>query len=166
MIALRWFADRLEHFLNFMIALLCLVLLTALFVQVVNRYVLAVSWPALQFIIPFCFVWLSMLGSAVAVRRKLHFEIDLFSEKLSPKVRRIHAVFVTGAVLTGGAIIGWTGIGMAELGLLKQDPATGLPLIYIYVSILVGGGLMCLLAIEQLLKPLTSRPAENSEAAQ
>jgi TRAP-type C4-dicarboxylate transport system permease small subunit len=56
--------------------------LAALFIQVVNRYFLAVSWPFIQMLIPLCFVWLSMLGTAVAVRKKLHFDIDLISGRL------------------------------------------------------------------------------------
>ena len=89
MIFFRWLVDQFEAVLNFLVAILCLLLLAVLFLQVLNRYVFSVSWPAIQFIIPFCFVWLTMLGSAVAVRKKLHFEIDFFSTKLGARSRRV-----------------------------------------------------------------------------
>jgi TRAP-type C4-dicarboxylate transport system permease small subunit len=150
MTILRLIVDKTEEILNFIIILLCLVLLAVLFIQVLNRYVFSVSWPVLQYIIPFCFVWLSMLGSAVAVRKKMHFEIDFLSAKLRPLGRRIHAVLTLLAVFLGGGIIVWTGIGLAELGLAKMHPATGMPFFYIYASLSIGGILICLLALEQL----------------
>ena len=91
-----------------------------------------------------------MLGSAVAVRKKMHFEIDFLSAKLSPLGQRIHAVLTLLAVFLGGSIIVWTGIGLAKLGLAKMHPATGMPFFYIYASLSIGGILISLLALEQL----------------
>ena len=57
-------ADAVERILNHLLAWLSLILLAALVVQVVNRYILGLAWPFLQFLIPFTFVWITMLGSA------------------------------------------------------------------------------------------------------
>lgn len=164
MIVLRWIADKTETILNYIIVLLCLVLLGVLFIQVLNRYFFSVSWPVLQYIIPFCFVWLSMLGSAVAIRKKLHFEIDFLAAKLSPSARRIHGILTLSSVLLGGGIIVWTGIGLAKLGLSKMHPATGMPFFYIYASLSIGGLLICLLALEQIANQFSSDRNLTEEA--
>ena len=156
MIVLRWIVDKTEIILNFLITLLCLALLAVLFIQVLNRYIFSVSWPVLQYIIPFCFVWLSMLGSAVAIRKKLHFEIDFLSAKLGAFGRRIHAVLTLLSVFLGGGIIVWTGIGLSKLGLAKMHPATGMPFFYIYASLSIGGILICLFAFEQIVNQFSS----------
>lgn len=155
---LRLIADKTETILNYIIVLLCLVLLSVLFIQVLNRYFFSVSWPVLQYIIPLCFVWLTMLGSAVAIRKKLHFEIDFLSAKLGPSARRIHTILTLLSVILGGAILVWTGIQLVELGFSKMHPATGMPYFYIYASISIGGLLICLLALEQMF---SQSPADD-----
>jgi len=144
-------ADGVERILNYLLAWLSLVLIAALVVQVVNRYILGLAWPLLQFLIPFTFVWITMLGSAVAAREKLHFDVDLISPRLAPRRRAVFGAVMAAAVLAGGVLIAWTGLGFAELGLLKKDSATDFPMIYTYASLLVGGILIALLALERVL---------------
>ena len=157
MAVFRRLISGIDAFLKFSIAILTLVLLAMLFIQVLNRYVFSLSWPALQFIIPLCFAWLTMLGSALGIRRKLHFEIDLFSSKLGQAGRRAYATLMFCAVVLGGAIMASTGFDLARLGAIKSHPATGLPFVYIYASILIGGLLISLLAIEQMVKQFSSK---------
>jgi TRAP-type C4-dicarboxylate transport system permease small subunit len=144
-------AEGVERTLNHLLAWLSLVLIAALIVQVVNRYILGLAWPFLQFLIPFTFVWITMLGSAVAVRQKLHFDVDLISPRLAPRRRAMFGAVMAAVVLAGGALIAWTGVGFAELGLLKKDSATDFRMIYTYSSLLIGGILIALLALERLL---------------
>lgn len=159
-------ADAVERILNHLLAWLSLILLAALVVQVVNRYILGLAWPFLQFLIPFTFVWITMLGSAVAVRQKLHFDVDLISPRLAPRPRAVFGAVMAFAVLAGGVLIAWTGIGFAELGLLKKDSATDFRMIYTYSSLLVGGVLMVLLALERVLVQVrAARPSVEAERA-
>ena len=156
-------ANVVEEFLDHLIVLCGLVLLAALFIQVVNRYALAISWPFIQMLIPLCFVWLSMLGAAVAVRRKLHFDIDLISSRLKPKTRRYYLMAITVSVILGGLIIVWAGLGFLKLGFLKKDPSTGAPMIFAFASLLMGGVLICLFAIEQFWKYQTQLPRSEEK---
>ncbi len=149
---LQRFLDGLERLLDFSTAIMTVVLLVMLFIQVVNRYVLGISWPMLQFIVPLCFVWVCMLGSAVAVRRRLHFEIDLLKKLFGRRGGHWHGAAVAVSVFLGGFVIAWTGWGFAELGMLKKNPATGYSMIYIYASLFGGGVLICVLALEQTLR--------------
>jgi TRAP-type C4-dicarboxylate transport system permease small subunit len=159
-------ADGVERILNYLLAWLSLVLIAALVVQVVNRYILGLAWPLLQFLIPFTFVWITMLGSAVAVRQKLHFDVDLISPRLAPRRRAVFGAAMAAAVLAGGALIAWTGLGFAELGLLKKDSATDFPMIYTYASLLVGGILIALLALERVLVQVqVARQGAEAEGA-
>lgn len=151
--------DLLEAGLMKIAAVLCLVLLACMFMEVLNRYVFAVSWPWLQFIIPFCFLWMCMLGSAIAVRRQQHFVVDILAKVLRGGGREAHRLFVTASVCAGGVLIVWSSVGFMELGILKKSPAVGVRMIYIYASLLVGGMLIALFAVEQL----RNRPAEHKE---
>jgi TRAP-type transport system small permease protein len=159
-IAMGRIADLIEKVLNHLIVWCGIFLLAVLFIQVVNRYFLAVSWPFIQMLIPLCFVWLSMLGAAVAVRKKLHFDIDLISGRLRPKARRYYALAIALSILLGGVITVWGGVGLLKLGFVKKDPSTGASMVYAYASVFMGGALICLFAGEQFwnrwLQPPTS----------
>ncbi|MFV1875777.1 TRAP transporter small permease [Nioella sp.] len=145
------FSNLLEHALRTVMGLLCIVLLLCLFVEVLNRYVFFVSWPIIQFIVPFCFLWMCMIGSAIAVRRGQHFEVDLVAKLLPGRAHTIHRALMLLSVMLGAGIIIVASIPFLEMGMLRRNAATGISMIYIYPSLMVGGVLMALLALEQLL---------------
>lgn len=145
--------DQLEWVLEKATGLMCVILILSLFVEVMNRYVFFASWPEIQYIIPFCFLWMCMFGSAIAVRRRQHFEVDLLQGVLRGRARDAHRILMGLFVVAAGLVIAWSSISFVELGLMKKNPATGVRMIYIYASVLVGGVLIALMAIEQLVNP-------------
>lgn len=92
-----------------------------------------------------------MIGAAVAVRRGLHFEVDLVNRLLTGSVRRIHRALMLVAAILGASIIVASSVPFLEMGVLQRNSATGILMIYIYPSLTVGGVLMVLLAFEQLV---------------
>lgn len=144
-------SNQLEKALEFVVGILCLILISILGVEVLNRYFFGISWPWAQYLIPFCFLWMCMIGSAIAVRRRQHFEVDLLANLLRGRPRRLHRFLMAGSNLIGGVMIAWASVGFVALGLQKSSPATGTPMIYIYVSILIGGLLIMFFAFDRLL---------------
>lgn len=153
----------MEKVLNYLTGILCLILLGALFIQVLNRYVFGISWPFIQFLIPLCFVWMCLLGSAVGVRRNMHFEVDLLAKFLGPRSGAVQKLLMILMVFGAGGLIAWTAIGFSELGLLKKNPATGVKMIYIYSSLLVGGGLISLMVVEKFFEFVSLGATEEKE---
>jgi len=145
------FIENLDRAMEKVVALLCIVLLLCLFAEVVNRYVLFVSWPQIQFIIPFCFLWMCMIGTAMAVRRGQHFEVDLLRQLLPGAAKKVHKVLMQLSVLAAGGVIAWSSIAFVNLGLIKKNSATGIPMIFIYASLLVGAILIIIMAFDRLI---------------
>jgi len=143
--------DKIEWGLEKSAALMCLLLLVCLFAEVLTRYVFFTSIPEIQYLVPFCFLWMVMFASAIAVRKGTHFEVDLLQTCLPGLAKRIHRGLMLLTVMGGGLIIAWSSIDFVQLGLLKKNPATGIRMIYIYASLLIGGGLIALMALEQLI---------------
>ncbi|MGQ9367534.1 TRAP transporter small permease [Azospirillum sp. ST 5-10] len=146
------FFDRLERILNAVIATLTVLLVFVLFEQVVHRYVFGGSWPVTGFLIPLFFVWLSMVGSAIGVRRGVHFSADVIVPALPPELRlpfRLVQIALSGLV---GILLVWTGIGFVGLGLVKSDPFTGFPMAATYAALPAGGLLMIVFALEIALR--------------
>lgn len=147
---LKSIVDRLEWGLEKSAALMCLVLLACLFTEVLTRYVFFTTIREIQFIVPFCFLWMVMFATAIAVRRGTHFEVDLVQKKLRGVARKYHRGAMLLTVMAGGLIIAWSSVSFVELGMLRKNPATGIRMVYIYASIMIGGLLIALMALEQL----------------
>lgn len=143
--------DYLEKLLTFAMGGLCLALISVLCVEVVNRYFFGIPAPWVQYFIPLSFLWMCMLGTAVAVRRSEHFEVDLLRNLLRGRPEQIHRTLVHASTFIGGALIVWASVGFVQLGVLKSSPATGTSMVYIYASILVGGALIMLFALDRLV---------------
>lgn len=155
------FVDRIEYVLEKCAGLLCIVLLSCLFVEVLLRYVFFTSIPEIQFVIPFCFLWMCMFATAVAVRRGQHFEVDLLQKLFRGYAKEAHRIAMLLTVFASGVLIAWSSITFVELGMLKKNPATGVRMIYIYASLLVGGVLIALMALDRLFaRPSQTLPSQ------
>ena len=88
------------------VAAVCLSVMTILaFANVVARYVFSASFSFSEEITTYLFVLLSLLGTAIAARRRAHLGLTILTDVVSPKVRRIlHIIGYLFAVAFTGAI--------------------------------------------------------------
>lgn len=101
--------DRIEE----ITAAVCLSVMTVLaFANVVARYVFSASFSFSEEITTYLFVLLSLLGTAIAARRRAHLGLTILTDIVSPKVRRIlhivgwlFAVAFTGAIFYYGILM-------------------------------------------------------------
>ncbi len=94
--------DRIEE----IVAAVCLSVMTILaFANVVARYVFSASFSFSEEITTYLFVLLSLLGTAIAARRRAHLGLTILTDVVNPKVRRIlHIIGYLFAVAFTGAI--------------------------------------------------------------
>ncbi len=146
------FFDRLESCLRLLTGILILILIAALSEQVIHRYLFGGSWPLMGFVIPLCFVWSSMLGSAIAVRRGSHFSADMLTRYLPPRGQLTFRYLQVASTIAVSIILIVSGIGFVQLGMVKSDPFTGYSMAYTYLSAPAGGLLMLVFSTELLMR--------------
>lgn len=101
--------DRIEE----ITAAVCLSVMTVLaFANVVARYVFSASFSFSEEITTYLFVLLSLLGTAIAARRRAHLGLTILTDVVSPKVRKtlhiigyLFAAAFTGAILYYGILM-------------------------------------------------------------
>lgn len=101
--------DRIEE----IVAAVCLSVMTVLaFANVVARYVFSASFSFSEEITAYLFVLLSLLGTAIAARRRAHLGLTILTDVVNPKVRRVlliigylFAVAFTGAIFYYGILM-------------------------------------------------------------
>ena len=157
---MRKIGDILEKLLKGVLNLLLFLLMGAVVVQVFNRYVIHYSLPALQWLIMLAFAWITFLGSALAIRKNAHFDIDILEKQLSsPTLRKGVRIGIQAIVLICVVVMLVTGWSFLQIGLLKKSPATGYSMVWTYASIFVSGVFMAFFILEKLLE--TIRLKEN-----
>jgi len=144
--------DRLEEIL---IATLIATATLVIFVAVVQRYAVGVSflYPIFydinltwaQELCIYMFVWMAKFGAAYGVRTGIHVGVDVLVNKLSPEKRKVTVMFslLCGALFT--FVVGSMGAKFVH-GLYFTDQVTPdleLPSWIIYLCVPLGSYLMC-----------------------
>ncbi len=92
--------DKIEE----IVSAVCLSVMTILaFANVVARYVFSASFSFSEEITTYLFVLLSLLGTAIAARRRAHLGLTILTDVVSPKVRKVmHIIgYLFAAAFTG-----------------------------------------------------------------
>jgi TRAP-type C4-dicarboxylate transport system permease small subunit len=155
--------SRLENALVGAVAFLVGCILVSVTVQVVSRIVGIAFFVWLDEVIRISVLWLTFLGSAVAVRRKSHFVIDLLVEMLPPNLRKIARGGIHGAVLIGVLLLLWTGWQLSEIAMDRVYPITRVRQTWGFAAVPAGGALMLLFLIEGWLCPAPQKDSRTEE---
>jgi TRAP-type C4-dicarboxylate transport system permease small subunit len=138
--------------------------------QVFTRFVLRdpSSWTEEMSI--FLLIWIGLLGSAVALRRKAHLGIDILVLRFPERWARLAAIFVFLCVIffsLGVLFIG--GIRLVTVILMNNQisPAMGIKMGYIYLALPISGFFITMYAVEFILEEIRAlsgrKPADKPE---
>jgi len=159
MTGLRAFAlglDRLVARIEAGVIVVLVSCLTAVtFAQVVTRYGLGDSLIWLEELARYLFVWVSMIGAALAIRQGGHFGLDLLIRRM-PAFRPILAPVVTTVMIVFLAVVLKTGIDETRLASMQFAMTFPMRMQWAYLALPVGAGLMLFhLAIHLVRSPTT-----------
>lgn len=147
--ALKW----LWKSLDLIMTVLLVVMMTLVFTNVVLRYGFSSGLRPSVELSRLGFVWLSMLGAAVVLRRKEHLAVTEISERLFPRfvpfLRRLSYVVILVAVLM--LLQGSFNQMNKNWGNISQ--LTGLPSALFYLAGVVSAVLMTGIALVRIINP-------------
>ena len=113
------------------------------------------------------FIWLALLGAAVAIQREGHFRLDIIEKLLWRRPRvAARAVAHVAMGLLGAALI-VTGSEMVQNSAGQYTNALAIPLSAIYLAVPVGGALFVLFSLARiarlLIRPTDPQDGDDSE---
>jgi TRAP-type C4-dicarboxylate transport system permease small subunit len=123
---------------------LVLAVFVVVLLQVVMRYVFERPNPWTEELSRFGFIWLSMLGAALAVELRTHFVFDQLVSTLNPKLQLLVRGCSTALVAATAVGLIVFGLELVDLASAQRSPALDLPVSWIYASVPVAGFLMLL----------------------
>jgi TRAP-type C4-dicarboxylate transport system permease small subunit len=129
----------------------CIVLLAVIAVDlllgVFSRYVLARTFVWYDEVARACFMWLVFIGSAVAVRLRGHFGLNVLVELVpDPFKQAVLLITPLTMIVFSGALVrfGWD---LTIHGASQSTAVIGMPMSWIYASIPTGGLLIAYYAL-------------------
>ena len=146
---------------------LCLLLgamVVIVFAQVIFRFVLHASLPWSEESARYIMVWISLLGASIGVRRKAHIGIEAVVMLLKAPLRKTASVVATSIAAIFFAGMVYYGLGVLRVVVNQISPAMEISMAIPYGSLIIGGALMLLYSLEELLCLLLPNPREKGGA--
>ncbi len=146
--------DGLEVLALTIVVVLMAVMCALTFAQALGRYALHFSLTWSEEASRYMMVWISMLGGAIAARRRMHVGFDGLVDRLPPAVRRGARVVALVIAIGIFACMAWYGTRLARFNMLQRSAALEWPMGVPYAAIPVGAALLALFLVEQLGRTL------------
>lgn len=138
-------------------ALLVLAEICVLFAGVVSRYVFHAPLVWSDELASILFLWLSMLGAVVALRRGEHMRMTALLQKVRPSTRAMLDAFAIAASVAFLVLIIWPSIDYAHEESFIVTPALEISNAWRAAAIPAGIGIMLAMALLRLLRVCTGR---------
>lgn len=143
--------NKIENIILLILAIIFAIMVTSLFSQVVLRYIFKSATPWAEELTRYAFIWMSMLGAAVAARRGRHMNVDYFVN-IMPKSIRIIIIFLANILVIAFLIVATKyGIDLVIMTHKQLSSGMRIPMSYVYLSMPIGSILMILFMIESFL---------------
>jgi tripartite ATP-independent transporter DctM subunit len=151
-------ADRLiGGLVEAVAALLVLAEICVLFAGVVSRYVFLAPLVWSDELASILFLWLSMLGAVVALRRGEHMRMTALVQKVEPHTRALLDAFAIAASIAFLVLIIWPSVDYAHEESFIVTPALEISNAWRAAAIPLGIGVMLAMALLRLLRVCTGR---------
>ncbi len=148
---MRGLLDGYYRLLRLLLTVLMGALVVPVAMQILSRYTGIIPrfiWT--EEIARFCFVWIILIGSMIAVRDGTHFDVDLLPHSASPGLELASGLFVNLAILAVALTFLWYGWDFAILGSRQSSEIASLPMLSIYIAWPLAGATWLLFLAEQI----------------
>ena len=124
------------------------------FVNVVGRYIVGQTFISADEVQIYIMVYIAFLGAAVATWRRLHLRMDVLVHRLPQRVQTVLSVIELGLIVVLAALVLYVSTGYVKqmAGLDARSQNAGIPMWIPHSAIVLGFGLIALLAVLQFVQ--------------
>jgi TRAP-type transport system small permease protein len=144
--------DIYFRLLKVCLTLLMLLMILPVLLQILSRYsehVPRYIWT--EEAARFCFVWIIMIGSMIAVRDESHFKVDLLPQPETLRQKGLGNLIVHLAMLLMALVFAWYGYDFALLGFRQTSGMSGINMLSIYISFPLAGVTWAVFLLERIV---------------
>lgn len=127
--------DRFYRALQVLVTVLMMALVVPVVLQILSRFTeLIPRYIWTEEVARFCFIWIIMIGSMIAVRDGSHFDLDVLPKLKTARGQAISRIFVHTAMLMMALTFLVFGYRFALFGLDQESELTGLNMLFIHAA--------------------------------
>ncbi|ARK31211.1 TRAP transporter small permease [Halalkalibacter krulwichiae] len=143
-----------KHFEEIFLVIFTVIMVTAIFVQVVMRYVLGSSLAWSEELARYCFIWLVYLGISYGVKKQRHIKVDIILLFLKDRWKIVVNILANVIFLSFAIFVVVYGYDIAKTVLTygQKSPALQIPMGLVYLATPVGMGVTALRLIQQIVR--------------
>lgn len=162
MAALRRHIRSLVHLADGLSGSLLLTIVAVNLAAVFMRYVMldSISWSEEG--IRYISVWMTFMGAAAASWYDEHMDMNMLADWGGPLFQRAHRAVLHVLTAVFACFVTWQGFVYCLRSGMQTAPTTGLPMIYVYGALVVGGALLFLVSLAKIYDQFV--PPETVEA--
>lgn len=146
-------SDIVNFLVEHVIAILMGLMTVVVFLQVVFRLVSG-SLPWSEELARYTMIFMVYLGASVGVKMKNHISIEFVANQLPGKGRTIVDIISSLLMLVCFVVIIHFGMNVVKVTMMQKSPVLRIKMGYVYFSIVLGGILMCLQTVVNLITSL------------
>lgn len=158
------FEDYFYKFLEYVSAILLVVMVIIVFANVLFRYFLDFSIATTEELSRFMFIWISFIGSVLALRHDEHLSIDVITSRLPDFIKGIVSIFDQIVILIIVLLMGIGGWRMTISDMAVRSSATDIPLGYIDAVVPIVAIIMVFIQIEKIIGFFIGKKRSEGEA--
>jgi len=162
MAALRRLIRSLAHLADGFSGVLLLVIVAMNLAAVFMRYVMldSISWSEEG--IRYVSVWMTFMGAAAASWYDEHMDMNMMADWGGPMFQRSHRALLHLLTAVFAGFVTWQGVVYCQRSGMQTAPTTGLPMLYVYGALVVGGALLLLVSLAKIYDQIV--PPETVDA--
>ncbi len=153
--------NGLNRVIGFLAGLSLAVMTILVLLQILFRYCLEIPFPESQELAVFAMVYVTMLGSIMAVRNKTHVAVSFLVDRLPPRVAGVVRICAYGVAIVFFALLLKESWALTLRSMTQQATATGIPTGYIVASIPFAAAMSLLYLTEHAVEAVKSLRAQN-----
>jgi TRAP-type C4-dicarboxylate transport system permease small subunit len=146
------FFDRLDRWLGPVLGALLAFITIGVFIQVVLRYLFAMSFLWGEELSLFAFIWCIFLGTVLCSSRHIHFSFEMFPDVVRGRAAGVRRLIVDLCVLAVTVVMVVTGWQFSTLSVARLSPALGITLFVPTIVIPASGVLMSLVCLVDIVR--------------
>jgi TRAP-type C4-dicarboxylate transport system permease small subunit len=138
--------------LKFLLTSLMLLMIVPVVWQILSRYFDMIPryiWT--EEAARFCFVWIVMIGSMIAVRDDSHFNVDLLPQPETDQQKGFANLVVHIVMLLMAVVFGWYGYEFAKIGFKLHSEMSAINMLSIYISFPMAGVTWAIFLVEKIV---------------
>ena len=138
--------------LKVLLTLLMLLMIVPVMLQILSRYSgIFPHYIWTEEVARFCFLWIIMIGSMIAVRDGSHFKVDLLPQPETDRHKGIGNLIVHIAMMLMALVFARYGYYFAKFGFVQKSEMSGINMLSIYIAFPLAGVTWALFLFERII---------------